>query len=454
MSHPTVIRPGAVPLIAVALAAWLVVTSVPAPVAAQPPPGQRLLDLAALTLQPAELEAEGMPGFGLSWSWSFLSIEEAMAGTYAESRSGVALADIPSAETVLRDAGWQRFHETTLSRLQPGDANLSEFSVSSSVEEYATAEGAAQAFAAFSDLRALNAALRGEIKLQSEAAPLGDQSVMWAVAGIAMQTGTPTTVLTRMVRIDSRIVSVNMVDFVDPAPIDPAVLDRITSLVIDRVARAATTGQPCPPASATGVRAAITDRSGLHLPGLSTCVLRVGTDASPHYAYYTVLDGTAIPRLLDTPDELMERQEDVDTLGVRDTYLMQYTIDRQSRTAFFYVIIDRYTDEAAATVAFASLEDQLRADTDITLVSFEPGSPLAGDASATYSWTTNSTGHAVTNSAVRIRDVVVTIRISQTEAPIPAVTQSLLQAQIACMQAGDCTQPVPVPPEIVPALAT
>jgi hypothetical protein len=58
----------------------------------------------------------------------------------------------------------------------------------------------------------------------------------------------------------------------------------------------------------------------------------------------------------------------------------------------------------------------------------------------------------VTSSAARIDNIVVTIRISQTDTSIPAVTQSLLQSQVACMQASDCTTPIPVPAELVPAL--
>lgn len=454
MSHPTVVPSRVMRLVALVAVACLAVAFVPAGSSAQPPPRAPLLDLAALTLQPAELEAEGLAGFGLSWSWSFLTIEEALAGTYAESRGGVVLTDIPGSDAILRDAGWQRFHETTLGRPLPDDPeNFASFTVSSSIEEYATADGAAAAFRAFTELSALNAALVGEIQLRSDAPPLGDQSVMWATAGVAQDTGTPTTVLTRMVRLGTRIVSVNMVDFVESTPIDPAVLDRLTGRVVDRVARAGALAQPCPPAGPTGLRAAIVERAGVHLPGLSTCVLGlVNTDITPHYAYYTVLDGTVIPLLLDTPEEVLERQETTDTLGLRDTYRRQYIIERGNQAAFFYVTVERYADEAAATAAFDGLEERLRANTSTTLGSFERGVPVIGDASATYHWTTNATGYAVTNSATRMKDLVVTVRVSQTVTPLPAVTQSMLLAQVACMTAGDCSQPLPVPPEIEAAM--
>jgi hypothetical protein len=443
----------------IALAAWLIVAALPAPTGAQPPPGARLVDLAALMPHPAELEAEGMTGFGLGWGWSYMTIEEAVtADRYAESRAGFRPRSVPGAETVLRESGWQRFHETALTRSRPEDPILADFSVVSSIEEYATTEGAARAFAAFTDLAALNEGIAGEIELLPEPAPLGDQSVMWSVAGSAQDDpDVQTLALVRMVRVDTRIVSMTMFDIFEPAPIDPAPLERLTSQMVERVERAGELGQFCPTIGPTGIRAASDDRAaaqvGLHLPGLTGCVQRlVNTGASPGRAYYSVLDGTVIRLLDETPEESAEFQSETDTLRRRDRYLLTYAIDRGDERAYYSVIIDRYVDAAAAAAAFAGLEERLRADTDSPLVSFEAaGVPGIGEASATYVRTSSSTGNPMTYSATRIDDIVVTVRLSQTVEPMQATTQSLLLSQVACMEAGDCIQPIPVPPEIVPA---
>lgn len=111
-----------------------------------------------------------------------------------------------------------------------------------------------------------------------------------------------------------------------------------------------------------------------------------------------------------------------------------------------------WSPSRTTTVAFATLEDQLRADTAHPLVSFEAWLPAVGDASTTYVMTSGPTGNPIVDSATRIDDLVVTVRVSQTTAPLKTTTQALLLAQVACMQANDCAQPIPVPPEIVPAL--
>lgn len=443
----------------VTLAAWLIVSVLPLPAAAQPPPGAPLVDLAALMPHPAELAAEGMAGFRLGWSWTYMTIEEAVtAERYAESRAGFRPRSVPGAEVVLRGSGWQRFHETALSQPRADDPDLVDFSVVTSIEEYATAEGAARAFAAFTTIDALNEGIAGEIELLPEPAPLGDQSVTWSVAGTAQDDpDVATLALVRMVRVDTRIVSMTLFDIFDPAPIEPAPLERLTSQMVQRVERAVALGQHCPTSGPTGIRAVGDDRAaaraGLYLPGLSVCVQRLfDTGAVPGRAYYTALDGTAIERMEQTPEELAAFQGDLDELGVRDAFLLTYAIDRADKRAFYSIFIDRYRDDETATAAFAGLEARRRANTDFPVASFESGVPAIGDASATYVVTDAATGFLTTTSATRIDNIVITLRIFETTEPLPATSQSLLLSQIACMEAGGCIQPIPVPPEITPAM--
>lgn len=440
---------------AIALALWLVLAALPpaSSLAAQAPP-----DLAAILLMPADAEAEGRPGMQLGEGRSFMTIEEAMAPqTYAYSRVQMNLSRLPGAEGVLRDAGWQRFHEVTLMVMGTSNgAEVSVLDVVSSIEEYATADGAARAFDALADQEALWTTIDRTVNVESSAAPVGEQSIAWSSTGTSDVSGDPVAATAQMVRVGNRIVSTAMIDYTSPYSVDPLELERLTNRLLARVDQLGTAGQPCLTAGSTGIRAEFGNRTGQHLPGLSSCVLRLTRDeALPNRATYTFLDGTAVHIWTETPEEFAERQAELETAGVRDEYQIQYIVSRGGARAFYNVYITSHRDEAAAASRFDGLEERLRADSEqLPGLSFVPGMPTAGDASATYSWTTPSTGYAVTSSAVRIDNVVVTVRISQTDAPIPAVTQSLLSSQVACMETGDCTQPVPVPPEVVPALAT
>ncbi len=434
------------------LALWLVLAALPptGTLAAQPPS-----DLAAILLTPADAEAAGRPGMRLGEGRSFMTIEEAMAPqTYAYSRIQMNLSRLPGAEGMLRDAGWQRFHELSLVMVDTGRTDdASVFDVVSSVEEYATADGAARAFDALGNEQALRTMFASTVHVDASPPLMGDQSVLWSTAGISDVSGSPTSAVTQMVRVGNRIVSTALIDYTSPHSVDSLELERLTSRLLPRVERIGTAGQSCLAAGTMSVRAEFNARAGLHLPGLSTCVLRLTRDEStPNRAAYTTVNGTSVQLWNETPEELAERQAELESAGLRDEYQVQYIIERDGKQAFYYVYIASYRDEATAASRFDGLEERLRADSDaLPGLTFVPGMPTVGDASATYFWTTPSTGYAVTSSAARIDNVVVTVRISQTDAPIPAVTQSLLLAQVTCMQDGDCTQPVPVPPEVVPS---
>lgn len=458
MTHPYRSRSTLRRALAPLLALWLVLAGLPGTAVAQPPGGAPLTDLPALLLMPADAEAEGQPWMRLGEGRAFMTIGEAMAPeTYAYSRVQMNLSLLPGAEGMLRDAGWQRFHEVTL--VMPdtsGSVDVSLLDVVSSIEEYATPDGAARAFDALATEQALRTTIDSTVVVDPGATPAGDQSIAWSSSGTSDVSGDPVAATAQMVRVGNRIVSTAITDHTSPYAVDPLQRQRLTGRLLDRVERIGTAGQPCPPAGPIGVRAEFNDRSGLHLPGLGSCVLRLTRDeALPYRAAYTLVDGTAIQIWNETPEELAERQAEAETVGVRDEYQVQYIIDRDGRQAFSYVYIASYRDEATAAARFDGLEQRLRADAEERPgASFAPGAPAVGDASATYAWTTASTGHAVTSSAARVDNVVVTVRFSQTTAPVPAATQALLQSQVACMQAGDCAQPVPVPPEVVPALAT
>ena len=91
----------------VALVAWLVLSALPQTAAAQPTGAAPTLDLAALVLMPADLDAEAMPGYGAEFSRTFATIDELIVDELQlESRMWMELAKLPDSATVLMQSGW------------------------------------------------------------------------------------------------------------------------------------------------------------------------------------------------------------------------------------------------------------------------------------------------------------------------------------------------------------
>ena len=428
-----------------------------APVASQAqgvPVRDRTLDIAAVVLQPADLEQEGMPGYSMDTSQTFMTLDEVMAASpSAYSRSAMTASLIPGVEDMLRAKGWQRFHELMLVTPHPQDPALYGTAVVSGVEEYATADGAAGAFTELSDQQALETSITGSVVMIPGANPNGGQSTIWRNESVTTDTGAPVTAISLMVRVDNRIISTTMVDFIGQNPPDPAQAELLTLRLMSRIEAvqdAGATSHPCLPNGDSGVDASSDEGTGMHLPGMSMCVQRlIGDGTFPNWARYSVRDGIYIPVWRATPAEIAQWQAEVDAIDLRDSYELQYVVDAADGSRVWYdVFIDRFTDEPAAATRFEGLEGRARDDTLSTLMNFERGVPATGDDPVTYIMQTNETGTFVTTSATRIDNVIVYVNISESAEPLPAATQALLLSQIACMETGGCTEPIPVPPEL------
>jgi hypothetical protein len=444
----------------------LLIVSAPAVAQTPPPATYQPLDIAAILLQPADLDAEGMPGFGVDIGQTWTTIGSAVAaGPYAFSRGGIDLGGVPGAGGILEDAGWLRLHELLLATPDPADPNSYAVVVVSGVEEFATADGAAAAFAAFGQEQALSAMTGGTVTALPDVAPMGDQSGVWRVETTTSDTGTPVSALTRWVRLDTLIVSVVIADLGGQSPPDPTALDRLTSRLLGRVEAArGVVVPPCLPSHDAGASldqglARVGPAADLHMPGLSLCALRLeGDGVVPLLDRYTTRDGIAIPLFGETPEDVAAAQAEGEQDGLVDSFIARFLLEDSPQAVADGPVqvasrLDVFTDEAAATAWFDASEARLRAESaDVTLVSFEPGTPALGEASATYVGTLNDTGAFITTSTARFDNLVVAVRVVNTTGAVPEITQSMLLAQVTCMQQGGCLLPVEPPAILVASL--
>lgn len=450
-------RTSVVRWITIALATLLVMPAMALPATAQPATPNPTLDLAALVLMPADLEAEGMPGYGTDWSRTFATIDERVKDDHSlEGRMAVSLAGTLDAAAILTLAGWIRSHELLLATpVDPDDPAWYHSGAYSSIEEYASPEGASSIFALFSAEGGLESSLDGTVNRLPVTTPLGDERLLAHQAFI--DDGDTILRLIMMTRVDNLIVTVILTDFGNGIEPDPATMERLNARVITRIQAARDAGSgvgpclpggPATPGVTTGSWAS--PATAPHMPGFDRCAQRmIGDTTEPGWARYTVLDGTVIPTFGISEAEIAESQADVTARGIQDVYQNQYPVEGITRETFTYVFLYAYTDEAAAAADFAGAEQRWRAEPGYSELMFTPNPIAIGDESWSVSMRHEAAGTVSTMTYVRFDHIAIGIRINGTGAPIPDVVNTLLASQVACMQANDCAAPIPVPPELV-----
>ncbi len=441
----------------IALVTWLVLAALPHTAAAQPTGATPALDLAALVLMPADLDAEGMPGYGTEFSRTFATIDEFIKlDLQLESRMWMELGKIPDAATVLTQAGWLRHHELLLATpVDPDDPDWFHSGATSGIEEYASPEGASTAFATFTSEPALRSGHLGMVEFLAFATPLGDERVL--ARHTFIDDGDTIHGLTLMVRLDTLIVSVTLADYGNAIEPSHAAIERLTTRLLNRIQAARDAGAgvgPCLPSGLAMSGAALDpwapQTDAPHMPGLDRCAQRLGgPQAEATLAFYTVLDGVAIRFFGETDADLAESQAEMTSRGIQDYYRNQYRVDGFSNNATFTnVNIISYTGEAAAVADFAGAEQRRRAEPGFSEVTYTPNPVAIGDESYTVSMRNDASGTVSTMTYVRFDHISIGIRINGTSEPIPDIVNALLASQVACMQANDCTVPVPVRPEL------
>jgi hypothetical protein len=453
-------------LLAVALTLVLLAATLPAAAAAQATPP---LDITAILLTPADLDAENLSGYGVDSGKLFTTIDGAIAvDDYADSRGSTSLRDVTNIAQILQGAGWERMQETLLARPFADDPAHFDASASSGIEVYATPEGAARAYQQLAAKGPISQMLIGDVQPAGTGEPMGDQASTWRNAQAAADNdGLGSISISRWVQVDRYIVSVTLVDFghgdtaTDP---DPVQLDRLTNVVLDRLASATTMGSgTCGRGGPTGADPDMTRLLGrvravpatLALPGLSTCVLHLdeaGTMA--FYSQYRVLGGTAIPSRGESATDFAERQADASQRGIVASFIEEQGIAGSALAptgteADVITFLDLYTDNAAATASLAGTQDRAAARS-IDIVSFETGTLPDGTPVIRYVFPDSIDGAYVVTTAAVVDNLVVTARVGNITAQRTDLTDALLTSQLACIAAGGCPQPIPAPPDLLP----
>ena len=186
-------------LVATALAVAQTVTST---AAVQPGPGTPpvihdeliLPELPAMMLTPADLDAAGLPDAGVGGGQTFARLADAVASrTYGQSRGLLRLSAVSASESTLAQAGWRRFHERRLGTVAADDPSLFAVEAASGVETYATARGAAEAFAFYADPQVALRMSPVENLPVDDAPTIGDESLRSGRSGARPRIGGSST---------------------------------------------------------------------------------------------------------------------------------------------------------------------------------------------------------------------------------------------------------------------
>lgn len=408
-----------------------------APVIAQ----EEQLDLAALLLHSDDLywltedkeiwgTADNTP-YGLQFSSGFTTLEDALdEDQYALGRGGFTLGDMgrENAANILGDAGWVRAYDQFFVLPDSFDDSQWTYGVAASIEEFETADGAAQAFAAFDNETVLLDVTLSE-SARTEALPesLNDHSAtMWGL--VTTRFGDPSETLTLWVQVDTLIVSVALLNANGNGTPDPELLEQLMNLQLKRIEHA----------------------EHLYQPHLSTCAPRLGGDGVFDLRNdYSVLNGTAFAHFGDTYVDLEESQRTADEMGTVDHFVVNQRLAGTSVGAYagemyFRVDLRAFVDEDHAEEYLGSRGDALEADVNFSAVEAILDIPEIGDDARAFTYL-GGDGYLATIVFVRVEEQAFAIRLGSTTDVVPDSVIELAEAQIARVADGDCGGPMEVP---------
>ncbi len=363
------------------------------------------LDLAAMALTPADLEALGFDGY-LVADGRTQTLEDRAAEQADDEDSQAEVS------TFLSGIGWVRGYRARLARpITDGEEDFDGL-VSTSVTQFADTSGANTGF----DLTSDRDVREGNATPVAEAETVGDRSEVVQIGDVTLDDGNPHQGL-RVIFQHEEFIG----DIVAVSPPDqPFETDDIQALATRLLER---------------IEAVLADGG----PDLSVKVLRwQGTGlADPDLDNYLMLDDETYEALGDSAEE---RADDaVDYEDATDRYAYEAAL---SDRLFQSTTIVRFSAEDAAGAWVQGSFDRASDDQDAETVLEEvTDAPSFGDESVALRYTTPSGDEEVTVYAVivRVGDVAIGIGVASLDELDAADVWAMAEAQLACYEAGDCT---------------
>ena len=414
------------------LAALLAFSTMTQAASAQvPPPGDRM-DLPGAIVTPLDLHALGIPGFGGNLGAMYHTVDEVLADEYSASRGYMTISNVPGIQQLLATSGWLQYHEQTYGMPNPADPSTYSRLFAIGIEQYATPDGAATAFATLTSEGTLAASTTAVTRQPLQpAAPLGDQAVFWSHNGYDGDPTLDRRGVTMMARTGTFIVSVSQIGFDAANQPDQANVEHAMSRQIDDIAaaQAAGTAPSCLPGGAGGL-----------------CVQRLfGQGVYPEVARYITYDGIVIPWDDTTPASLLQQQAEAAEFNVVSAYRHWNYVEGTTGGLVVHHMLYTLPDDASAAAYYAYLYGPDAAPAGQAPITV-PGATSA--ASFTHE---NSSGSFASYSHALVGNHVLVVAIDGTAAPVANASTGLLTSQVACFQAGNCLAPVAPSSELIQA---
>jgi hypothetical protein len=426
-----------------------------------------LLDIARVVPYPADF-GEQIAGIGFL-DGRFYTLEEEAART-AAAGDDASSRDVRDVERRLAEAGWLQRYENRLAVPNPDDPDTFSLQVSSFVVEYASGADARSAFAA---LTADDQAV--------EAPAVGDESVLTLLSGVTPDTGVDYQAARLVFRVGPMLGMIVYADLLNQEP-DLALIDAVAQNVAARGQQIAER-QTVPlgsmtlrldPSAATGrlVRRDLYNvRAGtltaLYAEDDATRQERVALFTGTTDAFFSTTNGAFLigeagQRRRDreaTPDApaqptptsviSIEGQPAPEPEAATPTPADAGDEEQPSAQVFLTSALYEFPTDADADAWLSARRDQLAAESGAGGLTEITDAPALGEASVTFATRRGLGAGEETAGGFRIYSRVGPIVAELEISSLPDMTldgaASLMEAQIACIEAQGCPGPAAVP---------
>ena len=371
------------------------------------------VDLAAMTLTPADLAAVGWTDLGLT-SGQTLSVTELADRAVWPAGEGEKQDAVQDA---LLGAGWQQGYGATLDSLWDPNRTDPGRQVEVEVVAYVDAPGAAHGFALVPDVYAT-----GPVTAVPATRPIGDDSRLTRVAARDPQAGTPSHELALGFLQGRFTARVLLRDWTGEEPAVAAV-EALAARLSAHIERVLHDGGP----------------------RLSTQVLTVERRANAvHSETYVRLDGEDIRSTYETPVEFAARAASYGEASDVFTSSTEIAATDSSYTLGFSADLFRFPEEDQAAAWLREAPTRLGQETDVTAVAIKDGIAAFDDEAIAVTLTRDYDHDGMEiyhTSAVLFRSgtVVADIRLTRVnDPPSMSGTKELAAAQAACLATNSC----------------